>query len=794
MKSAKKIMACIAAVVLTMAMLVISASACSMVYVGSDLTEDGGTYFARSEDLSGGSSKLFYVSPAGLHKAGDVYTGCAGYTYTFTHDSYAYTAFRDDNVVSERCPDCGMTHEHTPYEEAGTNEKGVTVTSTVTLGANTAINKVDPKNPLKADGIRGIEEADINTVLLGEAATAKEALDLLMHIYDTVGTAGGNGIIISDQTEAYYIENTTGTQYIAIKLNPELAFVSPNISAMGLIDLDDPNVIASENLIAKAVEAGTFVGDEEANTIDFKASYSKSGANSRVVNGVNYLTGTDALTSETIQDSDFTISNVKDGAIVPFYTPFQLAHKMSTQDMVDFYKVDAIGNTGNLEYHVFQVYADAAPELATIEWVGMSHGAYGVMVPYYPAITTDTYAAYQLDTTKLTTVTEQPTEGAWYTATSRGNTVYRVLPENWADSFWWSFEAVSKRITSGLAGEENTALVKSTYADLQQKIYDTFEAEQANAEALVAHEQDVSDYVTASSAAMAKAAHETAVALYGTIANGDALAAVEMDAVEAPEVQHEAELQNAVDATCGADGYTGDQVCKFCGETLQAGEVISATGEHQWDEGKITTAPTAEAEGVKTYTCTVCGETKTEAVPKLVSFEDVAEDDYFAEAVNWAATSDPVITDGVDDTHFAPNSNCTREQAVTFLWRAAGCPEPTLTECPFDDVSEDSYAYKAILWAYEKQITDGVSDTAFDPTGECTRAQIVTFLFRANAGTAPENAKNPFEDVADDTWYTEAVLWAVENEITDGMSDTTFEPDTVCTRAHIVTFLYRADA
>ena len=706
MTTAKKFLACIAAFVLTMAMLVISASACSMVYVGSDLTEDGGTYFARSEDTSS-ANKVFYISEAGKHKAGDVYTGCYGFTWTFTHDSYAYTAFSDDNLLG-KCPDCGGTHAHTPYEEAGTNEKGVTVTSTVTLSANKQISAVDPKNY-----DTGIEEAEINTILLSESATAKEALELLMHIYDTIGTQGGNGIIIADQTEAWYIENTTGTQYIAIKLNPELAFVSPNISAMGLIDLDDPNVIASENLIAKAQEAGTFVGDAEANTINFKASYSKTTANARVVNGVNYLTGTDALTSETIQDSDYTISNVKDGEIVPFYTPFQLAHKMSTQDMVDFYKVDGIGNTGNLEYHVFQIYADAAPELATIEWVGMSHGAYGVMVPYYPVITNDTYAAYQLGTAKAATVTEQPTEGVWYPTISRGNTVYKVLPENWADSYFWSFEAVSKHITSGLASEEDTQLVLDTYAALQQEIYDAFQTEQGILpDALDAGKDVAADYATASSEAMAKTAQETAVALYKAIANDEALDAPELVPADAP-----------------------------------------------------------------------------------ILFKDVPEDAYFADAVVWAVQHKPQITNGKSNTAFAPADTCTREQAVTFLWRAAGCPEPTATECPFTDVDAEGYAYKAILWAVENGITNGMTDTTFDPEGECTRAQIVTFLFRANKGAAAEAAaENPFSDVEAGTWYADAVLWAVANNVTKGMTETTFVPDGSCTRGQIVTFLFRAAA
>lgn len=706
MTTAKKCLACIAAVVLTMAMLVITASACSMVYVGSDLTEDGGTYFARSEDLTD-ANKLFYVAEAGTHKAGEVYEGCEGFRYTFSHDSYAYTAFCDDHL-SGTCPDCGGKHPHTPYEEAGTNEKGVSVTSTVTLSANKQISAVDPKNY-----DTGIEEAEINTVLLSEAATAKEALDLLMHIYDTLGTKGGNGIIIADQTEAYYIENTTGSQYLAIKLNPTLVFISPNVSTMGLIDLDDPNVFASKDLIAKAKEAGTYVGDEDANTIDFKASYSKAGSNDRLLNGTNYLNKSCNYTGETFTDDVFKISNVKDNAIVPFYTNIQPDHKITTKDMVDFYKVDSIGNTGNMEYHVFQIYANQTPALGTIEWVGMNHGAYGVMVPYYPMLTTDTYAAYQVGTAKLTTSSEMPESGVFYkTVSKKGVTSYKVLPENWSDSYYWSFDAVSKYITSGFASDEETAAVLSTYADLQQKIYDAFAAEQkVMPDALAIGTELAAKYATENSAAMAQTAHQTAVALYNAIAN---------------------DTQLTVPVFKTAD--------------------------------------------------------------KAMLFQDLVKGEYYVDAVAWAVNHQPQITTGKTGTAFAPNDTCTREQAVTFLWRAAGCPEPTVTNCPFTDVSAESYSYKAILWAVEQGITKGMTESTFVPDGACTRAHIVTFMFRAAHGTASAGTKHPFADVSADTWYTDAVLWAVENHVTTGMTATAFEPDTTCTRAHIVTFLFRADA
>ena len=270
MKSFKTIVALMLALVLCLS--TCSAFACTAMYVGAGLTTDGTTMFGRSEDISNSYNKTMQYNPAGTYKAGEVYTGCYGFTYTFTHDSYAFNSMSDDNgaAVANECPDCGGTHKHNPYGAAGTNEKGVTVTATETLsGGSKLIKAVDPFNKET-----GIEEAEIPTVLLSEAATAKEAVDLLLSIYANVGAQSGSGIFIADNTETWYVENVSGKQYIAIKCSDNLVFAVPNQSAIGLIDLDDKeNVIASEKLIAVAKEAGTFVGDEAANTIDFIASY-----------------------------------------------------------------------------------------------------------------------------------------------------------------------------------------------------------------------------------------------------------------------------------------------------------------------------------------------------------------------------------------------------------------------------------------------------------------------------------------------------------------------------------------
>lgn len=169
-------------------------------------------------------------------------------------------------------------------------------------------------------------------------------------------------------------------------------------------------------------------------------------------------------------------------------------------------------------------------------------------------------------------------------------------------------------------------------------------------------------------------------------------------------------------------------------------------------------------------------------------FVDVSDDAYYYDAVLWAVDQD--VTSGTSATTFNPDGICTRAQAVTFLWRADGQPEPTSAACPFTDVSASAYYYKAVLWAVEKGITNGTTDTTFSPDATCSRGQIVTFLYRA-AGSPSVGTAGGFTDVAGDAYYADAVAWAVSENITNGTTDTTFSPDADCTRAQIVTFLWR---
>ena len=173
-----------------------------------------------------------------------------------------------------------------------------------------------------------------------------------------------------------------------------------------------------------------------------------------------------------------------------------------------------------------------------------------------------------------------------------------------------------------------------------------------------------------------------------------------------------------------------------------------------------------------------------------MDFNDVFPYSFYYNPILWAVNQG--ITSGTSDTTFSPAASCNRAQAVTFLWAAAGKPEPTLTEHSFVDVPRGSFCEKAVLWAVEKGITTGTDETHFSPLTVCNRATIVTFLYKAFNSPEVSAAENPFEDVPDESWYTVPALWAKEQGITSGTDATHFSPASICNRAQIVTFLYGA--
>lgn len=247
---------------------------------------------------------------------------------------------------------------------------------------------------------------------------------------------------------------------------------------------------------------------------------------------------------------------------------------------------------------------------------------------------------------------------------------------------------------------------------------------------------------------------------------------------------HKTEFVETVDPTCTETGTKSHWVCS-CGKMfadrfghgiiLPDEAVIPALGH---DFGTYN----------NTETCSRCGAKNPDYIPPA-NFKDVDKDAYYTIPVAWAVREG--VTSGTSATEFSPDEGCTRGQVVTFLWRAAGKPEPTTTNNPFKDVNSKEFYYKAVLWAVENGITSGTSKTEFSPDEVCTRGQIVTFLWRSEGKPAPKGTTNPFNDVKKGDYFYDAVLWAVENGVTAGTTKTTFSPDDTCTRGQVVTFIYR---
>ena len=229
---------------------------------------------------------------------------------------------------------------------------------------------------------------------------------------------------------------------------------------------------------------------------------------------------------------------------------------------------------------------------------------------------------------------------------------------------------------------------------------------------------------------------------------------------------HSYAYSHTVPATCVEAGYEV-YTCSGCGDSYTVDLPIDPEA-HSWN-GTV---------------CTLCGDTR------LTPFDDVAEGSFYEEAVAWAVAMG--VTNGVSATSFDAAAICNRASVVTFLWRAAGSPDPKSMDNPFTDVQKGSFYEKAVLWAVEKGITAGISATQFGPNDPCNRAAVVTFLWRAAGQPQPAAAALPFTDVPAGAWYATPVLWALENGITAGISATQFGATGTCNRAQVVTFLYRA--
>lgn len=684
--SLKKLVTAVAVTTSLVAAATISASACTTIYVGAEQTQENTPFVARTEDYGWNYNKQWFVMPEGKWAKGDTFLGCPGYgefEWTFTHDSYRFTYFTNDQYQGT-CPECGQENAtHPSYTEFGTNEKGVSVSATETIYGNDAIGGntkqnitgVDPFVKVKVDGKVGIEETDIPTIILSEADSAKAGVDLLLNIYKDYGAYFASGVFICDKNETWYIENCSGTQYVAIKVPDDMIFLEPNMAVIGRVDLDDENIIASDKLIEVAQKGGTFVGDADKKIIDFRASYAGrlDRVDQRMVDGLNYLNKNYNYTAEQLlaDNTRFTISNVNDkDEQVGLYTNIKADRTLDKNDVFGYYKLSSIGKPSNQDIEIFQLFKDKDITTGTVGWVGVGNMSNNVFVPYYPMLLTDSkdmYEGYQATLPAVQKVAERPTDAnAFFVNDKKGG--FAVYPEGWRNSYYFSFEGLggyiadAEAITGTAVSAADKQYVQDKMTALQNEFNETFaKVELKNA--------------TETSRQMAAKAHATALAMIDYLTEG-----------------------SFNDVAAGS--WYADAVKNVVNKGLMAGT------------GKDTFAPDNQVTRAMMWT----------VLARLDGKDVSGASTWYAKAMTWATEK------GVSDGTF-PGNSITREQLATMLWRAAGSPEAKGALTNFNDAaSVSSWATQAMTWAVEQGLISGMGDGALNPQGNATRAQLAVIL------------------------------------------------------------------
>lgn len=835
--SLKKLVTAVAVTTSLVAAATISASACTTIYVGADQTQEKTPFVARTEDYGWNYNKQWFVMPEGKWKQGETFLGCPAYgefEWKFTHDSYRFTYFTNDQYQGT-CPECGQENAtHPSYTEFGTNEKGVSVSATETIYGRSEVTKeIDPFVKEKVDGKVGIEETDIPTIILAEADSARAGVDLLLNIYKDYGAYFASGVFICDKNETWYIENCSGHQYVAIKVPDSMIFLEPNMAVIGRVDLDDPNIIASDKLIEVAQKAGTFKGDDTKNIIDFRASYAgrQDQMDKRMVDGLNYLSGGDNYTAEQLKKDNtlFTISNVNDNdEQVGLYTKIKTNRTLDKNDVFGYYKLSSIGKPSNQDIEIFQLFKDNDVTTGTVGWVGVGNMSNNVFVPYYPMLLTDSkdmYEGYQATLPAVKNVSAPPdSDNAFYLAGRRGGFV--VYPEGWRDSYYFSFEGLggyiadAEKLTGTAISDADKKLVQDKMTALQNEFNETFaKVELKNA--------------TETSRQMAAKAHATALAMIDYLTgennltglavldkNGNAVTKPQVNQVLIPVIQIGSadvysESQSGLTLVPSSTAVNADiyaepanpyahYVWHYDGSTTALSTASTYTvssadqgkilcldvtvdgykGSASWkaeaavpylpDSGRDDSSSGGSGSGGGSSTKPSKPTTPTNPKPDTSNaFNDVASGSWYADAVKNVVNKGLMAGTGKDT--FAPNNQVTRAMMWTVLARLDG-----------KDVSGASTWYaKAMTWATEK----GVSDGTF-PGNSITREQLATMLWRAAGSPEAKGALTNFNDAASvSSWAAQAMTWAVEQGLISGMGDGALNPQGNATRAQLAVIL-----
>lgn len=437
MKATKKIisLALSAAIALSMA---VPSWACCGVYVGSGVSENGSTYMGRSEDIGDMYGKIFGVAPSKEIAPGAVYKDTYGFVMEYDKigypaKTYSYTYIKDSTKYGETMQDENGNFIGEAYAEAGMNEKGLSMSATVSTSYNAAAKAADPLLDT------GLCEISMTSIILGGCATAKEAVEMMGKIIDLYGSGECNSIMFSDPNETWYFEQVSGHQYAAVKMSADMASVQPNIMLLGAIDVNDTeNVFVSKDLVKVPQDAG-FLKTDESGKIDVAKTYAKEDSGQGQY--VRYCQGLFYLDAEAAKGIDSTALNSSSDTLQLYIKP---AEKLSTLEVLKMLAIrgegsdwdanagkttTAIGNNRQAECHIFETRSDMPAQLATIQWQTMADAEFSVYLPHYSALVTEVHQAYNNNETAKKENRQIVIDDAWLATVE--------------DSLNWNFQIIN---------------------------------------------------------------------------------------------------------------------------------------------------------------------------------------------------------------------------------------------------------------------------------------------------------------------------------------------------------------
>ena len=725
----------------------VSASACCGLYVGSGQSANGSTYVGRSEDIGKLYDKVFEVRPAADHAEGEVYEDTYGFSMPYPAHTYRYTVMRDSIEQGESVLDEDGNLVREAYGEVGMNEKGVSVSATVSTSYNANASTADPLVGT------GICEISLASVILMSADSARDGVEKLAAIIDTYGSGECNSFTISDANEVWDFETLSGYQYVAVKMPDDKVSVNPNMVVMNEIDVSDTeNVIASENLISLPLEHGFLVSsqlgevaDEEITKIDIQKTYGSTdfgdGQYIRYWQGVNYL-------NEELSQS-VSVDRV-DGAAPegPFHMLFEADRQLTTYEVLRLlaYRGEgtdhaagdngtAIGNERQAECHVFEIRSDMPEALATIQWQTMSRAEFSVYLPYYTNLLTDTSDIFKTEYSPSVRNIEDIIDNEDFPAET---------------SAYWVFAAINDLCDNDR--DRYGVNVKLYWENYQKTLIEQQEAVDAAMERIYAYSPALAEEkATALAKAVSEEAFENAKSilteLRAFIAADQAGELTEED-VFTPTVLTENKMPTYSIDMAGVGG-TG----------IPSGSSSSSSSTTKYKLTFETNGGTA-VDPVSM---------KAGSVVDLAGYE-TTRDGYVFDG--WYADSD--LTEQVTSVKL------NRNQTVYAKWTE---------EIRFDDVDASAWYADGVYYVAGQGIMNGSGNGAFSPDTVMSRAMLVQVLY--NLEGQPETDASAFTDVAADAWYADAVAWAADAGIVTGVSNTTFAPDVTMTRAQIATILYR---